>query len=138
MDFEFATCQLCSKVDFENALKGIDKKIVGQSYLTHLNKTVDMFYEKQWSKCWENCDMLIDITWEKLNTGYWKDIHLSWRHAYTFISMTKAFCEFHQITLKNDGQFQFHDAVKTCDMGLLMGAPLLNNILSRMIEPAHY
>ena len=39
------------------------------------------------------CDILLDMAWEKLNTGYWKDVHLDWRRVYTVVSVIKVFCQ---------------------------------------------
>ncbi|ESO99062.1 hypothetical protein LOTGIDRAFT_142327 [Lottia gigantea] len=82
-------------------------------------------------KCQENCEILIDYIWEKLNTGYWKHVPVAWRYAYTVVSMLKMFAETN-LLLDGDSKVKFSDVMKTCDMGLLMGAPLLDNILAKM------
>eukprot|EP00794_Sanderia_malayensis_P015906 gene15906-17506_t len=75
-----------------------------------------------------NCAQIsLDFVWEKLNTGYWKDVDVKWREAYTVASLLKVLC----LIGKEDNT---EHVFKTCDMGLLMGAPILDNILSRIVE----
>ncbi len=75
-----------------------------------------------------NCAQIsLDFIWEKLNTGYWKDVDVKWREAYTVGSLLKVLC----LIGKGEGK----DVVfKSCDMGLLMGAPVLGNILSKVVD----
>lgn len=73
---------------------------------------------------------ICDVAWEKLNTGHWKDVRVVWRHLYSYGSLFKALL---QLKLGKDT----HDVLHSCDMGLLLGAPILNNALSRMASKLH-
>jgi len=68
--------------------------------------------------------VILDRTWEHLNTGYWKDVKLFWRQLYTFASLIKSVSLYHLGDIES--------SLKTCDMGLLMGAPIFNNILNNI------
>lgn len=104
---------------------------LGPAYTSKVTSAAEHMYTKQYSICIENCDVLIDHTWERLNTGHWKDINITWRYAYTLVSLLKALS---QCALLSDSNSNINhlDILKTCDMGLLMGAPIMDNILAKM------
>jgi lysine-specific demethylase 8 len=118
-----------SRVEF--SLQGVERSTCGEAYWHLLQDTADRFYSKDFSSCIHKCQCLLDITWEKLNTGHWKDVALTWRLAYSYVSLLKALCEF--ATSSSSNKYGLKAAVKTCDMGLLMGAPILDNILSKIV-----
>lgn len=84
------------------------------------------FLLKDYTLTAELCQILIDESWEKMNTGHWKDVNLSWRYLYSYASLLKAFSLYYL------GCIEF--AIKTCDMGLLMGAPIFDNILAKIVS----
>lgn len=102
--------------------------VLGQSYTSLLKSAIDAWLQSNWVDCQQKCKMLLDITWEQLYSRHWKDVDITWRHAYTSVSLLKAVSEF---ALQVDSCCM-KDVLHTCDMGLLMGAPLLNNILARL------
>uniref|UniRef100_T1J4Q5 JmjC domain-containing protein n=1 Tax=Strigamia maritima TaxID=126957 RepID=T1J4Q5_STRMM len=71
------------------------------------------FKDKKYEECKNDSEILIDIAWEKLNTGHWKDVHMKWRNLYAYASL-------------------FKECLYTCDMGLLLGAPIFDNILGKI------
>jgi len=102
--------------------------VLGHPYESLLKLTIDAFLQSSWIICRQKCKVLLDITWEQLYSRHWKDVDITWRHAYTLVSFLKAVSEF---ALCGD-LCSMKDVMCTCDMGLLMGAPLLNNILARL------
>ena len=96
-----------------------------------LTKTISSYLSQNWNDCLKGCEVLLDITWEKLNTGHWKDVHITWRYLYTIVSWIKALVQFANAS-SGDWTSNVKDAVKTCDMGLLMGAPVSDNVLSKL------
>jgi len=102
--------------------------VLGHAYTSLLRSTIDAWLQSSWIAGCRKCKMLLDITWEQLYSRHWKDVDITWRHAYTLVSFLKAVCEF---ALCGDS-YSLKDAIRTCDMGLLMGAPLLDNILARL------
>ncbi len=116
----------------ELQLDQMDTKVLGQSYKFQFDKAVNYFYTTKWKCCYSSSKMLLDITWEHLNTGHWKDVNITWRYAYTYLSLFKAISEY-ALSLEGHNELTLDVAIKTCDMGLLMGAPVLNNILTKVV-----
>ena len=96
----------------------------GDPVLFLLNAGVNEFFSNSLNSCLSNCQTVIDICWEKCNTGHWRDVNVIWRETYSYASVFKALC-LHSMERKTE-------AMKACDMGLLLGAPILDNILTRM------
>ena len=63
----------------------------------------------------------LDFTWEQLNSGNWKDVDVTWRELYSTCTFLKA------VGLVKRGEWQA--ALLELDRGILMGAPILNNVL---------
>ena len=103
-------CQLC--------------KFGGDPVLFLLTQGIHEFFCGNLDSCLSNCQSVIDICWEKCNTGHWRDVNVIWRETYSYASLFKALCL--------DGVGRQIEAMKTCDMGLLLGAPILDNILTRL------
>ncbi|KAG2446892.1 hypothetical protein HYH02_008048 [Chlamydomonas schloesseri] len=38
----------------------------------------------------ELCDGLLELCWEKLHLGYWKDVHVAWRNGYTVACVARS------------------------------------------------
>ena len=110
----------------------IQENVVGPAYLYQFDLAVKHIYSSEWKECQALSKCLLDITWEHLNTGHWKDVHITWRHSYTYLSLLKALCEY-AISKEGGELCTMAAAVKTCDMGLLMGAPVLDNVLTRIV-----
>nr|CAD7462532.1 unnamed protein product [Timema tahoe] len=77
----------------------------------------------------ERAQMVLDATWETLNTGHWKDVPLYQRQIYTAAGLIKivALLQVHQ----NDGSKSkrsylsvLKESLETADLSLLLGAPL--------------
>ncbi|XP_022241372.1 lysine-specific demethylase 8-like isoform X2 [Limulus polyphemus] len=82
----------------------VQRTVVGEPIMFLLNQCVEGLYtpvqvtetedEAECSTA-ENAHLastaqvLLDITWEKLNTGYWKDVDISWRYIYSYASLFK-------------------------------------------------
>lgn len=97
-----------------------------------LDKCIKNFYSGNHHICLDSCSILLDYIWEKLNTGYWKDVDIVWRYAYTSVSILKASSQFGVWCCEPRSSIALHAVIKTCDMGILMGAPVMDNILARI------
>ena len=111
-------------------LHGLKPDIIGDPLRDQLQKMLDKFYSGEIEVCGATCQLLLDVIWEHLNTGHWKDVDITWRFAYSYVSLYKAACE---IASMNRGALHYEEAIKTCDMGLLMGAPVWGNILNMLV-----
>jgi len=117
-----------SSTDRYHWLQLLNCDVLGHAYTSLLRSTIDAWLEASWITSCRKCKMLLDITWEHLYSRHWKDVDITWRHAYTLVSLLKAVCEFALC----GNSHSMKDVIHTCDMGLLMGAPLLNNVLARL------
>lgn len=91
----------------------------------------------------QDIEMLIDFLHDELNTGHWSKVSLSVRHAFQAASFLKAIiCLKHASVISSDA---LEEALKTVDLGLLLGAPLEKNrdllnkcasLLSRKLQKA--
>ncbi|GIY52151.1 lysine-specific demethylase 8 [Caerostris darwini] len=116
----------CSYINLPFELSGINKDV--NELLTSCG---NIFFQENISKtdllqCITHSKIVLDITWEKMNTGHWKDVDADWRYVYTLASLFKVLC---LLAVKESNKI---DIIKACDMGLLMGAPLMKNILSKI------
>lgn len=74
----------------------------------------------------------LNYVWENLHTGQWKDVDTSWRQLYSYISLFKAYIQLALHT--QDSKTGFSKAIEALDMGLIMGEPILNNLLSKIAD----
>ncbi|CAL8143596.1 unnamed protein product [Orchesella dallaii] len=70
---------------------------------------------------------LTDYTWEQLNIGHWKSVPRIWRKLYTCLAILKV-CF---LVLKRSSNLE---VIKECDMGILMGEPICQNVLRKIAE----
>ncbi|XP_041825401.1 lysine-specific demethylase 8 [Melanotaenia boesemani] len=77
-----------------------------------------------------NAQIILDISWEKLNTGTWRDVDKEWRRVYSYGCLFKAAA----LCRENPSEDELLQAVRTCDMGLLMGAAIMDNILQDIVR----
>ncbi|XP_054127268.1 LOW QUALITY PROTEIN: bifunctional peptidase and arginyl-hydroxylase JMJD5 [Melozone crissalis] len=72
-------------------------------------------------------DVLRDYSWEKLNAGPWREVGKGWRQVYAYG------CLFGALAEVAAGR-PLSRAVRLCDLGLLMGASVLDNVLARLVR----
>ncbi|KAM9843707.1 lysine-specific demethylase 8 isoform 1-T3 [Aulostomus maculatus] len=77
-----------------------------------------------------NAQIVLDISWEKLNTGTWRDVDKEWKRVYSYGCLFKvaALCR------EDQSEDKIVQAIRTCDMGLLMGAAIMDNVLHRVVR----
>ncbi|XP_072532514.1 lysine-specific demethylase 8 isoform X3 [Salminus brasiliensis] len=105
-------------------------EVVGPSVLVLLELSREQLYSSlDPPACVDNAQVIIDYSWEKLNTGTWRDVDKEWRRVYSYGCLFKAVGMCHG----EPAQATVQEAIKTCDLGLLMGASILDNILQRLV-----
>ncbi|XP_064317340.1 bifunctional peptidase and arginyl-hydroxylase JMJD5 isoform X2 [Phalacrocorax carbo] len=72
-------------------------------------------------------DVLRDYSWERLNAGPWREVSKAWRQVYAYGCLFAALAEV-------AGGGPLAPAVRLCDMGLLMGASVLDDVLARLVR----
>uniref|UniRef100_A0A8C5L7S9 Bifunctional peptidase and arginyl-hydroxylase JMJD5 n=1 Tax=Jaculus jaculus TaxID=51337 RepID=A0A8C5L7S9_JACJA len=105
----------------------LGEKVDG-STATLLQQTVGLFYRGRWQACLQASEAVLDYAWEKLNTGPWRDVDKDWRRVYAFGCLLKALC----LCQQSHEDTSVITALRVCDMGLLMGASILRDILLRV------
>ncbi|CAL8285700.1 unnamed protein product [Boreogadus saida] len=71
-----------------------------------------------------------DLSWERLNTGTWRDVDKEWRRVYAYGCLFKALA----LCRGDPSPERVRQAVRTCDMGLMMGASVMDNVLNSLVQ----
>ncbi|XP_051642874.1 bifunctional peptidase and arginyl-hydroxylase JMJD5 [Manacus candei] len=71
-------------------------------------------------------DVLRDYSWEKLNAVPWREVGKGWRQVYAYGCLFGALAEV--------AAGRPRAAVRLCDLGLLLGAAVLDNVLARLVR----
>lgn len=91
------------------------------------------------------CEVVLDRVWEVLNVGDWKDVAVVWRELYALCSAFIALLlhlkntrEKPNQTAHSKSEYKCCEALKACDMGLIMGSqhPVLLD-LAQYIQDQH-
>ncbi|XP_045848753.1 bifunctional peptidase and arginyl-hydroxylase JMJD5 isoform X1 [Meles meles] len=93
-----------------------------------LQEAAELFCGGRRSECLQASEAILDYSWEKLNTGPWRDVHKDWRRVYAFGCLLKAVC----LCDEPGNAPAVAEALKVCDMGLLMGAAIHGDILIKV------
>jgi hypothetical protein len=78
----------------------------------------------------QSIQILIDYSWEKLNTNLWVFVDVKWRFLYAYSMLYNIVAKFKTGALNDDLRTEL---VKLCDMGLLMSGPLLEKQFNAII-----
>ncbi|XP_010873211.2 lysine-specific demethylase 8 isoform X1 [Esox lucius] len=78
----------------------------------------------------QDAQIILDFSWEKLNTGTWRDVDKEWRCVYSYGCLFKVA----SLCREDASAVKVQEAIRTCDMGLLMGASIMDNVLQRIIR----
>ncbi|XP_016078214.1 PREDICTED: lysine-specific demethylase 8 isoform X2 [Miniopterus natalensis] len=100
-----------------------------RSVLLLLQQATDLFYQGRSGECLHTSEAILDYSWEKLNTGLWQDVDKDWRRVYAFGCLLKAMCLCEAPGNPSSGVA----ALRVCDMGLLMGAAIFEDILIKVV-----
>lgn len=115
--------------DTEEELKLELSEKVDRSLTMLLQQAVGLFYAGHWQECLQASEAILDYSWEKLNTGPWQDVDKEWRRVYSFGCLLKALC----LCQAPQKATAVAEALRVCDMGLLMGAAILGDILLKVV-----
>lgn len=107
----------------------VDSSVV--EMLTHSRR--QLYSDTSCSGRMLTAQIILDFSWEKLNTGTWRDVDKEWRRVYSYGCLFKVAALCHK-DLRED---ELHMAIRTCDMGLLMGAAIMDDILQTIVRILH-
>lgn len=104
---------------------------ITQKYFEIRNTSSSQLPETDCSTLLLEVDLAKSYVWEQLHTGQWKDVDPEWRKLYSYLSLFKAFlC----LELGKEGSSGLVNAIAACDMGLIMGQPILDGLLSNIAD----
>lgn len=101
---------------------------VERSMVVLLQQATDLFYRGRRGECLQTSEAVLDYSWEKLNTGLWQDVDKDWRRVYAYGCLLKAMC----LCEAPEDTTTVAAALRVCDMGLLMGAAIFDDILIKV------
>ncbi|XP_011788843.1 PREDICTED: lysine-specific demethylase 8 isoform X1 [Colobus angolensis palliatus] len=101
---------------------------VERGMVTLLQRATELFYEGRRDECLQTSEVILDYSWEKLNTGTWRDVDKDWRQVYAIGCLLKALC----LCQAPEDATTVATALRVCDMGLLMGTAILGDILLKV------
>ncbi|XP_072273875.1 bifunctional peptidase and arginyl-hydroxylase JMJD5 isoform X2 [Pyxicephalus adspersus] len=95
-----------------------------------VKKAATCIYNGDLAQCRQLGELIMDFSWEKLNGCNWKDVSRDWRTAYSYGCLFKVvgICGCAAVVQKPE-----EEALLVCDMALLLGAEIINNVISRII-----
>merc|ERR1719153_2191152 len=80
-------------------------------------------------------EILMNLVWERLNTGHWAKVWPGWRRLYALLAVARVRAIAQLVLVKgNGGRVLLRDVVKLCDLGLLMGVPVLDGLLEQLAQ----
>ena len=138
IDFEKmnAICSIHDVLSYTSSLKS-DQALI-QTCISEIMTILKSDNNEEFSAklCFEKSDILLNFVWEKLNTGNWSMVDITWRKLYSLLSILKVIFIvklIYQSKRNYENEFDIQkDLIKMCDIGCLMGAPILNHACSRL------
>ena len=81
---------------------------------------------------------LSDRCWEELNTSHWAEVADVWRVLYSYAALFRSTFQLNSYLLSSRSDLNaVKDALYQCDMGLIMGKPVLDGMLTRLATICH-
>lgn len=95
-----------------------------------VKKAAACVYNGDLAQCRQLGELIMDFSWEKLNGCNWRDVSRDWRTAYSYGCLFKVLgiCGCAELTERLE-----EEALLVCDMALLLGAEIINNVINRII-----
>ncbi|XP_073409783.1 lysine-specific demethylase 8-like [Dendrobates tinctorius] len=93
-----------------------------------VNEAAACVYTCDLGRCGHLGEMIMDYSWEKLNGRNWRDMSRDWRIAYSYG------CLFKVVGHCGEPVFSKDEVLRVCDMSLLLGAEIMDNVISKIIQ----
>uniref|UniRef100_A0A8C4PW57 Lysine (K)-specific demethylase 8 n=1 Tax=Eptatretus burgeri TaxID=7764 RepID=A0A8C4PW57_EPTBU len=72
--------------------------------------------------------------WEGLHGSSWQAVRPEWRRAFAAACLLRACGLYLQARVHHEPRAIYQEAIRICDLGLLMGLPILDNAIPRLIS----
>lgn len=102
-------------------------------YFKNIKSNLEHFNKTSVKKLILLCDILIDYSWEMMNSNIWLFIEDKWRFIYGYATLYKLFLMKNKQEDTDSYQNQ-KEIIKLCDMGLLMSKPFLDAEFNQIIK----
>lgn len=85
-------------------------------------------------------EQLTHLVWERLNTGHWAKVWLGWRSTYSLLTSARLNAVAQLVLCNCDyvdsgvGELLLRDSVRLCDLGILLGTPIQDNLLENIAQ----
>uniref|UniRef100_UPI00358F9EDB bifunctional peptidase and arginyl-hydroxylase JMJD5 n=1 Tax=Myxine glutinosa TaxID=7769 RepID=UPI00358F9EDB len=86
------------------------------------------------SVCMSTAGAVMYRAWEGLHGSSWQAVRPEWRRAFAAACLLRACGLYLQARVHNEPRALYQEAIRICDLGLLMGLPILNNAIPRLIS----
>jgi hypothetical protein len=120
------------------------QEIGGGSCLPDIDRCIALILESDFEGSQIYSERLLELCWEQLHLGHWKDAFVEWRDLYSLSSLLWAYsaCMIlnysHSLNLLLGAtEIEDGDIIKKLDMALLMGGPLYHSFIHQMIKDLH-
>lgn len=119
-------------LDHTSDLKDFEYPNFANDYLKEIRSALfEHSKDKSLNSVLQSVEILIDYSWEKLNTNLWVFVDVKWRYLYAYSMLYNIIAKFKSNELNEDLKTEL---VKLCDMGLLMSGPLLEKQFNQIIQ----
>ena len=98
------------------------KESIGHAF----RKSVEYSKQREHEAVVQWAGVIEDLCWERLHSGHWKDVPVNYRTLYSLAIALKG------DSLKTMGSYR--EALGTFDKGILLGAPVMDNLLHKMAD----
>jgi hypothetical protein len=123
-------------VDYDSALSPY-KSVLPTFVFEHfefLKANLFRTSNENYEKLLFTCDVLIDYSWEMLNTNLWVFVDDYWRLIYAFAIFYKIIYKSKQASNRAVSDASTKELIKLCDLGLLMSGPLLEKQFDHIVR----
>lgn len=118
------------KQKISDSLHDFSNETDHSSVMLLLNRCSDLLFEASYKSSLSSSEIVLDLSWEKLNSFHWKDVPVTWQKTYSFACLFKACC----LSVYSSENLQLREICRICDMGLLMGFNILDGILHKIVH----
>ncbi|KHN79971.1 Lysine-specific demethylase 8 [Toxocara canis] len=106
-----------------------EERVVGSSLLRTYRECALATQRSDFERSEKLEKLLLTLTWEKLNTGHYSQVNDAWRALYSAVAACKAY--------RLLAHHKFEEAIRACDMGLMMGGDVDGQSLSAFATYIH-